>query len=290
MAQRETRERCAALQKSADGRDYPLVSPRVRRSDAELEVALFVPCYIDQLYPHVGWAALEVLEAHGARVHVPPDQVCCGQPWINTGASRSARPLAAAFLERFAGHAQVVCPSGSCAAALRRQLAQAGAAGPRVLELCEFLVDVLGVERLQASFPHRVALHQSCHGLRELGLGSPSELGGGEAGRESPARRLLARIEGLTLVPLERDDDCCGFGGAFCVKEAGVSTRMGDDRLADFERAGAEVVTSMDMSCLMHLSGLSGRQGRGLTFLHIAEVLAGRAPALSRATPSERGG
>ena len=245
-----------------------------------------MPCYIDQLYPEVGWAALEVLEAHGARVHVPADQVCCGQPWINTGVLRSARPLAAAFVERFASQARVVCPSGSCAAALRRQLAHVGATGPRVFELCEFLVDVVGVERLSASFPHRVALHQSCHGLRELGLGSPSELGGGESGRESPARKLLAQIEGLTLVSLERDDDCCGFGGTFCVKEAGVSTRMGDDRLADFERAGAEVVTSMDMSCLMHLSGLSRRQGRGFTFLHIAEVLAGRQPALVRATPS----
>lgn len=261
----------------------------MRRSDAQLEVALFVPCYIDQLYPEVGWAALDVLEAHGTRVHVPPDQVCCGQPWINTGALRAAQPLTAAFVERFAGQAQVVCPSGSCAASLRRQLAHAGVTAPRVFELCEFLVDVVGVERLSVSFPHRVALHQSCHALRELGLGSPSELGGGESGRESPARKLLGQCEGLTLVPLERDDDCCGFGGTFCVKEAGVSTRMGDDRLADFERAGAEVVTSMDMSCLMHLSGLSRRQGRGLTFLHIAEVLAGRQPGHGRSTPPETG-
>jgi L-lactate dehydrogenase complex protein LldE len=260
----------------------------VQRSEAELEVALFVPCYIDQLYPEVGWAALEVLQAYGVTVHVPPDQTCCGQPWINTGALHAARPLAAAFAERFASQARVVCPSGSCAAALRRQLARAGAVAPQVFELCEFLVDVVGVERLSASFPHRVALHQSCHGLRELGLGAPSELGGGEPGRESPARKLLGQVEGLTLVQLERDDDCCGFGGTFCVKEAGVSTRMGEDRLADFERAGAEVVTSMDMSCLMHLSGLAQRQGRGLGFLHIAEVLAGRTPALTRTTPSQR--
>jgi L-lactate dehydrogenase complex protein LldE len=260
----------------------------VTRSDAELVVALFVPCYIDQLYPQVGWATLEVLQAHGATVRVPPDQVCCGQPWINTGALRAAQPLAAAFAERFAGEAQVVCPSGSCAAALRRQLSRTGERAPRVFELCEFLVDVLGVERLTTAFPRRVAVHQSCHGLRELGLGSPSELGGGEAGRESPVRKLLGQVPGLTLVELERDDDCCGFGGAFCVKEAAVSTRMGDDRLADFERAGAEVVTSMDMSCLMHLSGLSQRQGRNLSFLHIAEVLAGRAPSLARPAPPER--
>jgi L-lactate dehydrogenase complex protein LldE len=249
--------------------------------DPELVVALFVPCYIDQLYPEVAWATLEVLEAHGARVCVPPAQLCCGQPWINSGALRAARPLALAFAERFAGQAHVVCPSGSCAAALRRQLGHAGQAAPRVFELCEFLVDVLGVERSPA-FPRRVALHQSCHGLRELGLGAPSERGGGEAGRESPARQLLAGVEGLTLVELEREDDCCGFGGTFCVKEVGVSARMGEDRLADFERAGAEVVTSMDMSCLMHLSGLARRQGRELSFLHIAEILAGRAAPPAR--------
>ena len=252
------------------------------KSDADLEVALFVPCYIDQLYPEVGWATLEVLEAHGVRVHVPADQLCCGQPWLNTGAVRAARPLGARFGERFAGHAQVVCPSGSCAAALRRQLAVAGAATPSVFELCEYLVDVVGVERSTVTFPHRVALHQSCHGLRELGLGAPSELGGGEKGRESPARRLLGQVEGLTLVDLEREDECCGFGGTFCVKEAGVSARMGDDRLLDFERAGAQIVTSMDMSCLMHLSGLSRRQSRPITFLHIAEILAGRNPDLAR--------
>jgi len=249
-------------------------------------VALFVPCYIDQLYPGVAWAALELLERQGVEVHVPAEQACCGQPWLNAGAARASLSLGASFRERFGDQVPVVCPSGSCAAALRRQLARSGAGGPRVFELCEFLVDVVGVERLPASFPHRVALHQSCHALRELGLGAPSELGGGESGRESPALTLLRQVDGLSLVELERSDECCGFGGTFCVKEAGVSTRMGEDRLADFERAGAEVVTSMDMSCLMHLSGLARRQGRPLAFLHIAQVLAGgglggaaRAPA-----------
>lgn len=252
-------------------------------ADVSPEVALFVPCHVDQLYPGVAWAALELLEAHGARVHVPAEQACCGQPLLNTGAAAAARPLAGLFRSRFGGHAHVVCPSGSCAAALRRQLRGAGA--PRVYELCEYLVDVLGVQQVEARFPRRVALHQSCHALRELGLGAASELGGGEVGRESPARRLLARVEGLELVDPERSDECCGFGGTFCVGEAALSARMGDDRLADFERAGAEVVTSMDSSCLMHLAGLARRQGRPLVFLHVAEVLRGSGLAAEAGRP-----
>ncbi len=241
-------------------------------------VALFVPCYVDQLYPGVAWASLELLEAHGAEVHVPAEQTCCGQPLINTGAVAAAQPLAERFADTFGGFEYVVCPSGSCAATLHRQLSRARTvrAAPRVFELCEFLVDVLAVERLSVSFPHRVALHQSCHALRELGLGVPSELGPGAWTRENPGRRLLSAVRGLTLVEPTRRDECCGFGGSFCLTEPGVSTRMGADRLSDFERAGARVVTSLDVSCLMHLSGVSRRQGRPLELMHISEVLTGR--------------
>jgi L-lactate dehydrogenase complex protein LldE len=241
-------------------------------------VALFVPCYIDQLYPAVAWAALELLEAHGVRVEVPTQQTCCGQPLINTGAGTAARQLGDAFEACFSAYEHVVCPSGSCTATLQRQLARGRAehAAGRVFELCEFLVDVLGVQRVEASFPHRVALHQSCHALRELGLGVPSELGGGAIGRENPGRLLLAGVRGIELVEPERQDECCGFGGSFCLTEAGISTRMGEDRVLDFERAGTDVVTSLDMSCLMHLSGVSRRQRRRLEFMHIAEVLMGR--------------
>jgi L-lactate dehydrogenase complex protein LldE len=162
-----------------------------------------------------------------------------------------------------------------------------------VFELCDFLVEVLGAERVEASFPHRVVLHQSCHALRELGLGTPSELGGGATLRESPGRRLLSSVQGIELVEPARSDECCGFGGSFCIKEAGISARMGEDRLLDFESAGAEVVTSLDMSCLMHLSGVSRRQRRRLEFMHIAEVLVGRplpVPALERGPVSREAG
>ena len=237
-----------------------------------------MPCYIDQLYPDVAWAALELLEAQGLRVEVPAGQTCCGQPLINTGAVAAGRALGGAFEATFRDYDYVVCPSGSCAATLHRQERLRGArpgSSARVLELCQFLVDVLGVRRFDVSFPYRVALQESCHGLRELGLGRPSELGPG-ADMPNPARELLAGVRDLTLVEPERGDECCGFGGSFCVVEPDVSARMGTDRIDGFMRAGAEIVTCGDMSCLTHLAGLTRRQARPLGVMHIAQILSGR--------------
>ncbi len=246
-------------------------------------VALFVPCYIDQLYPDVGFAALELLEAQGVRVEVPPAQTCCGQPLTNKGAIDAARGLGASFEATFAPYDYVVCPSGSCTAALHRHAEWLGVpadgAAHRVYELCQFLTEIVGSYRLSRPFPHRVALHQSCHALRDLGLGAPSELGAGPGQRDNPARRLLESVPEISLVAPERADECCGFGGSFCVVEPAVSSRMGDDRVSDFERAGAEVVTSADMSCLMHLSGIMRRQQRPIVALHVAQVLVGRSLA-----------
>ena len=253
-----------------------------------MRVGLFVPCYIDQLYPDVGFASVELLEAHGVQVEVPAEQACCGQLLTNRGAVAAARPLALHFEAAFGGFDHIVCPSGSCTAALHHHAGWFGAPNPgagaagRVYELCQFLVQVLGVEHPSVRspdvrFPYKVALHESCHGLRELGLGRPSELGRRASAPASPARRLLEQLPALTLVEPERTDECCGFGGSFSVVEPAVSARMGSDRLGDFERAGAEVVTSADMSCLMHLAGLSERQGRPLRVMHIAQVLMGRA-------------
>jgi L-lactate dehydrogenase complex protein LldE len=143
----------------------------------------------------------------------------------------------------------------------------------RTYELSEFLVSVLGVTELGARFPHKVAMHQSCHGLRELGLGRMSEREGGEA---SPAAKLLGNVKELVLQKLERTDECCGFGGTFAVAEAKLSVRMGQDRMADFEKSGAEFVTGGDMSCLMHLDGVRARQGHGPKAIHLAEILACR--------------
>jgi L-lactate dehydrogenase complex protein LldE len=247
-----------------------------------MRVALFVPCYVDQLWPRAGLAALRVLERLGVEVAFPEEQTCCGQPMANAGLAAEAAPLARRFLDVFGGFEAVVCPSGSCTSMVRNHYDAflAGAPGferlkARTYELCEFLVDVLGVHGIEGRFPHKVALHQSCHGLRELGLGTPSEL---LLPRSSKVQSLLASIQGIELVSLARADECCGFGGTFATAEEAVSSFMGKDRIADHARAGAEIVTGTDVSCLMHLEGLSRREGRPLRFMHVAEVLSEALP------------
>ncbi len=245
-----------------------------------MHVALFLPCYVDQLYPDVGLATVELLEQCGCTVHFPEAQTCCGQPMANTGCREEARPLAERFLEVFGDYEHVVCPSGSCTAMVTHHYEEylAGRSGfeqlkRRTFELCQFLVEVVHLDRLSVRFPHRVGLHNSCHGLRELRLGRSSE-------RMEPdfslARQLLQRVEGIELVELRRPDECCGFGGTFAVSEEAVSCQMGLDRIADHELAGAEVITAGDMSCLMHLEGLIRRQKKPIKVMHIAQILAGR--------------
>ena len=243
-----------------------------------MDVALFVPCYVDQLYPQVGLATAEVLERFGCTVHFPEAQTCCGQPMANSGFFDDARPLARKMIDVFEKYEHVVCPSGSCTSMVRNHFPQLLPEEPRLAslrartrELCEFLHDILRV-RPGGRFAHKVGLHQSCHGLRELRLASGSE-------RLIPAfnktQALLAGIEGLELVELARPDDCCGFGGTFSVTEEAVACAMGRDRVADHQRAGAQVIAGGDVSCLMHMEGLARRSGSAkLRFLHLAELLA----------------
>lgn len=249
-------------------------------------VGLFVPCYIDQVYPDVAFATIDVLARYGVEVEVPETPTCCGQPMANTGCTDLARPLAQQFLHSFSRFEYVVCPSGSCTAMIRHHYEEyfPGSAEfhqlqHRTFELTEFLVDVLKVEQVPGKFPYKVGLHQSCHGLRELRLGKSSETVGPAF---SKTRQLLAGLEGIDLVTLQRPDECCGFGGTFAVNEEAVSCMMGLDRLADHERAGTEILTANDMSCLMHLHGLIRRQQKPIRVMHVAEILAGRAvPALA---------
>jgi L-lactate dehydrogenase complex protein LldE len=199
----------------------------------------------------------------------------------NTGCWDDARPLAERFLRLFRDYEAVVCPSGSCVAMVTHHYDHFLAGQPgfeelkaKTFELTQFLVEIVKLEQLPGvSFPHRVGLHNSCHGLRELRLGSSSE-------RVEPAfsyaRQLLSLVEGLELVELQRPDECCGFGGTFAVTEEAVSCMMGRDRIHDHQRAGTEVITAGDMSCLMHLDGLLRRDRTPLRVMHIAEILAGR--------------
>jgi L-lactate dehydrogenase complex protein LldE len=249
-----------------------------------VDVGLFVPCYVDQLAPDVAFATVDVLERAGCRVHYDPDQTCCGQPLLNMGAAAEAAALGRSWLERFASCEAVVSPSASCVATVRKHYGELGvgtddagrAARERVYELGEFLVGKLGRVDVGAAFPHRVALLQSCHGLRELGLGTPSEspLQGGPGSTE----RLLSAVAGLELVKPERPDECCGFGGAFSVEFPELSARIGRDRLSALQATGAEYFTSTDSSCLAHLGGIRERRAEGPRPLHLAEILAARGP------------
>lgn len=252
-----------------------------------MKVGLFIPCYIDQFFPRVGMATVELLEKFGCEVEFPEAQTCCGQPMANTGCLDDARPLAQSFVEIFSEYEAVVCPSGSCVAMVTHHYNDFFAADdPGLLkiqqntyELTQFLVDVLHVDQFDFEFPFRVGLHQSCHGLRELRLGSSSER---MLPAFSKARELLEKIPGLQLVELQRPDECCGFGGTFAVTEEAVSCMMGNDRIHDHEQAGAQVMTAGDMSCLMHLDGLLRRQHKPIAVMHIAEILAGDQPQLNR--------
>lgn len=243
-----------------------------------MRVGLFIPCYVDQFYPQVGLATVDVLEHFGVEVEFPEEQTCCGQPMANAGLHTETKPLAERFLRIFAPYDYVVCPSGSCVAMVRHHYeqilghsAELDRVGPRTYELCEFLTDVLKVDRVTGAYPHRVGLHQSCHGLRELRLAANSELVGPEFNKP---RQLLESLDGIELTQLTRTDECCGFGGLFAVTEEAVSCMMGHDRVIDHERAGTEVLTGVDMSCLMHLDGIIRRENKRIRIQHIAEILA----------------
>ena len=254
-----------------------------------MRVGLFIPCYIDQMFPRVGLATVRILQWFPEiEIEYPEAQTCCGQPMANTGCLDDTRPLAERFVDLFADYDYVVSPSGSCTSMVRNHYqsffqsdARFDRLRPRVLELCEFLVDVMGVDSMPHPFPHRVGLHASCHGLRELRLGPCSER---MVAAPNKVRMLLERVPEIELVELERADECCGFGGTFAVSEEGVSLLMGLDRVEDHQRAGAEVIAATDSSCLMHMDGILRRHRYPLATMHGAEVFAGEPlpPAAAR--------
>ncbi len=241
---------------------------------SRLRVALFITCLTDQFYPHVGEAVVTVLRRLGVEVTFDPAQTCCGQPAFNTGYRGEAREVAARVLDMFRDAEYVVAPSGSCSSMVRvfypelfaddrERLRQVEELRKRFFEFSEFLVNVLKVEDVGASFPHRVTYHDSCHLLRELHV-------------EQEPRKLIGAVKGIELVEMQDDRLCCGFGGTFSVKFPEVSVAMGEDKLNAANAAGAEYLVANDSGCLMHLAGMIHRKGLPLKTLHLAELLANR--------------
>lgn len=241
-----------------------------------MNVGLFIPCYVDQFYPQVAIATLELLEKLGVDVHYPLEQTCCGQPMANAGYEATGQSAARLFVKNFQSYDYIVSPSGSCTLHVKENFngleptAAVQKVRDSVCELSEFLVDVLQVEELDATFPYRVGYHASCHGLRGLHLGPPSEM---NHSVPSKPHRLLQMVKNIELVELTRPDECCGFGGTFAVSEEAISVKMGKDRIADHRKHGAEVITGGDVSCLMHLEGIVKRQKNPVRVMHLAEIL-----------------
>ena len=241
-----------------------------------MTVGLFIPCYVDQFYPNAAIATYQLLKKLGIKVVYPVNQTCCGQPMANSGYEHLTTGCNELFVKNFSGFDYIVAPSGSCVLHIRDHLhddnneAAAKSIRHKIYELTSFLTDVLKVQSLPAKFPYKVGIHQSCHGQRGLHISSMTEL---VATEFSKPQSLLKMVEGIDLIHLDRKDECCGFGGTFCVTEEAVSVKMGKDRVADHLEHGAEYITGVDMSCLMHMEGILNRQGSKVKVIHIAEIL-----------------
>ena len=241
-----------------------------------MRVGLFIPCYVDQFYPNAAIATLKLLKKLGVDVVYPLSQTCCGQPMANSGFEHLTKDCDRLFIDNFAEFDYIVSPSGSCVLHIKDHLHsdekehQAQEIRHKIYELVEFLTDVLKVDKLQANFPFKVGLHQSCHGQRGLRLSQMSEL---VEPFFSKPMQLLNMVKGIEMIELSRSDECCGFGGTFCVTEEAVSAKMGKDRVDDHLKNGAEYITAADMSCLMHMEGILKRKNSNVKVLHIAEIL-----------------
>ena len=241
-----------------------------------MKVGLFIPCYVDAVYPEVGVATWKLLRHLGVDVEYPRGQTCCGQPMANAGFESQAVPLAGRFEEKFSSYDYIVAPSVSCTAFVRLNYERLlkgheCRTASRAMDLVEFLHDVVKPTGPLGRFPHKVSLHNSCHGVRELRLSSPSEE---YIAPFNKIKDLLSLVEGIEVVEPERPDECCGFGGMFSVEEKAVSARMGRDKVLRHIATGAEYVTGPDCSCLMHMGGVAAKEGLGIKFKHVAEILA----------------
>lgn len=242
-----------------------------------MRVGLFIPCYVNAIYPHVGIATYQLLTALGHDVVYPLNQTCCGQPMANAGYQYQAKNLARRFEELFEGFDVIVGPSASCVAFVKENYGHILAGEHRcqtpgrVRDVIEFLHDDLKIRSLPSRFPYRVSIHNSCHGVRELHLSTPSE-------RNLPymnkIRNLLELVDGIEVVEPERIDECCGFGGMYSIEEPEVSVCMGRDKVKDHMSTGAAYITGSDSSCLMHMQGVIDREHYPIQTIHAIEILA----------------
>ena len=242
-----------------------------------MKIGLFIPCYVDVVYPEVGVATYKLLKHLRLDVDYPQNQTCCGQPMANAGFENQAIPLAEKFEDIFKGFDYVVSPSVSCTAFIRLnyprllkgktecQTAQ------KAIDVVEFLHDIVKVNHPLGTFPHKVSLHNSCHGVRELGLSSPSEK---NIPKYNKIKDLLNLVEGIQIFEPERADECCGFGGMFSIEETSISEQMGIEKVQRHQKTGARFVTGPDCSCLMHMAGVAKKRGLDVEFKHVVEILA----------------
>lgn len=236
-----------------------------------MNVQIFIPCFIDHLYPTVGFNMVKVLEKLNCKVRYNPNQTCCGQPAFNAGFWGEAKDVCKKFINDFEGEDYIVAPSASCVGFVKNyyqklfenssEFERVEKIKSRIFEFTDFLVNILKVEDVGATFNHTITYHNSCAALRECNI------------KQEP-RKLLANVKGLTLVEMQDNETCCGFGGTFAVKFEPISIAMGDQKLTNALATGAEYMVSTDMSCLMHIGGCSKHQQKNIGVLHIADVLA----------------
>ena len=254
-------------------------------SERPVRVGLFVTCLVDLFRPTVGFAAVKLLEEAGCTVEVPRAQTCCGQPAYNSGDRADARAIAGQAIAAFEPYDYVVAPSGSCAGMIREHYPtlfgddptmqkRAQALAARTYELVSFLADVRGVSRVAARYDGTVTYHDSCSGLRELGV------------KQQP-RKLLATVDGLRLAELPGAEICCGFGGTFCVKYPEISDKIVGEKTADIAATGANTLLAGDLGCLLNMAGKLKREGRPIAVRHVAEVLAGMTAAAPIGDPAK---
>ena len=237
-----------------------------------MDIQLFIPCYIDQLYPETGFNTIKILEKAGCKVHYNPNQTCCGQPAFNSGYWKESASLAEKFLTDFNSEIPIVSPSGSCSSFVIHHyhkvlndrpdlLEKHSKLKSKVYELSDFLVNILNVENLGANFPHKVTFHDSCSALREYGI------------KDEP-RQLLSQVHGLELIEMEECDTCCGFGGTFAVKNNSISTAMAEKKVQNALETGVEYIVSTEASCLMNINGYIAKNKLAIKGVHLADILA----------------